>query len=143
MTITDGPVLLYDGTCGFCHATVQFVLRRDTKKTLRFASLGGEYGRSIIDARPDLDGVDSIVWLESATDVHPVRILTRSAAALRIARYLGGAWRLMLVFTVVPRPIRDWVYDLVARHRHRLIASTEQCIVPPPGAHDRFLDGEL
>ncbi len=142
MTTSDGPVLLYDGTCGFCHATVQFVLRRDQKKSLRFASLGGEYGRSVIDARPELAGVDSIVWVEPVADAHPARVLTRSAAALRIGGYLGGAWKLTLVFTVVPRPIRNWVYDLVARHRHRLMGSAERCFVPPPDARDRFLDDE-
>jgi predicted DCC family thiol-disulfide oxidoreductase YuxK len=140
MTITDGPVLLYDGTCGLCSATVRFLLRRDKKQLLRFASLEGDYGRSVLDTCPELEGVDSIVWSEPATADHPAHVLTRSAAALRIALYLGGAWKLTLVFTVVPRSIRDWVYDLVARHRHRLMGSSEQCLVPPPEARDRFLD---
>jgi predicted DCC family thiol-disulfide oxidoreductase YuxK len=142
MTVDRGPVLLYDGTCGFCHASVHFVLRHDKKRSLRFASLGGEYGRSVIEERPDLQGIDSVVWWEPATSDRPPVVLTRSAAALRIAQYLGGAWSLMRIFTAVPRPIRDRIYDLIARHRQRLLGSAEQCITPPADSRDRFLDKE-
>lgn len=134
------PLLLYDGTCGFCHATVRFVLRRDIRGTLRFASLQGENGRAVIDTHQELVGVDSVIWVETNTDGKPSLVLTRSSAALRIARYLGGAWRLLLVLWIVPRPLRDWIYDRIARHRHRLMGATDDCVVPPADARGRFLD---
>jgi predicted DCC family thiol-disulfide oxidoreductase YuxK len=143
MTGIDGPVLLYDGTCGLCHAIVQFVLRHDYKKALRFASLGGAYGRSVTEARPELKGLDSVVWVEPATDTRPARFLTRSAAALQVAAYLGGVWNLMRALALIPPPLRDRVYDLVARHRHRVIGSAGECIVPPTAERDRFLDQEF
>lgn len=133
--MTHGPVLLYDGACGLCDRTVQFVLRHDRHRSLRFAPLDGDFGRQARLAHPALQGVDSVVWLDNAhNELH-----VKSAAILRLARYLGGAWRLAAVLVVVPRPMRDAVYDLVARHRHRL-APAAACVVPPPADRDRFLD---
>jgi len=134
-----GPVLLYDGTCGFCAESVQLVLRHDPRGTLRFAPLQGALGTAVREGHPELDGVDSMVWVEP----HPggsSRVLTRSSAGLRIARYLGGWWHLARVFRVLPRPIRDAAYDLVARHRHRLLAGGPACLVPAPEVRARFLD---
>lgn len=79
-----------------------------------------------------------MVWLEAADD-YP---LTRSAAGLRVAAYLGGFWRLALILWIVPRPIRDWGYDMVARHRHLLTRASARCVVPPPEARERFMDTE-
>ena len=68
------------------------------------------------------------------------RVLIRSAAGLRIARYMGGFWRLTLLAAIVPRPIRDAMYDFIARHRHRLIPASDRCYVPPAAVRPRFLD---
>ena len=68
------------------------------------------------------------------------RVLIRSAAGLRIARYMGGVWRLALLASVIPRPIRDALYDFIARHRHRLVPAPDHCYVPPPAIRERFLD---
>lgn len=133
-----GPVLLYDGACGFCGATVALVLRRDRKGTLRFAPLGGAFARDVAARHPARAGADSVVWVEPAAAGAPERVLARSAAALRIASYLGGVWTLALGAWLVPRPLRDAVYDLVARHRHRL--SGAACFVPTPEVRARFLD---
>ncbi len=137
--MTEWPVLLYDGTCGFCHATVRFILRRDRGGTLRFASLSSDFGTSLLSESADVQSVDSMVWVGPSNGQRKT-LAVRSAAALHIARYLGGAWRLTLVFWVVPRPIRDWVYDFVARHRHKLMGQSDECFVPPPEARQRFLN---
>jgi predicted DCC family thiol-disulfide oxidoreductase YuxK len=129
------PVLLYDGSCGMCSRVVQFVLRHDRKGTLRFASLQGAWARQVTESRPSLRGVDSVVWVEADGEA-----LVRSAAALRVMTGLGGVWRLATVLWIVPRPVRDAVYDFVARHRHRSAAPAEQCFIPPPAARERFLD---
>jgi predicted DCC family thiol-disulfide oxidoreductase YuxK len=117
---------------------VRFVLRHERRRTLRFAALGGAHARGVVAGHPELAGADSVVWVEPAAASRPERVFVRSAAALRVAGYLGGAWRLLLVARVVPRPVRDAVYDLVARHRHRLTGGT--CVVPGPGERSRFLD---
>jgi predicted DCC family thiol-disulfide oxidoreductase YuxK len=130
-------VLLYDGTCGFCAASVQFVLRHERQHGLRFAPLDSDLGRAIRARNPALASVDSMVWVEPTATGE--QVLTRSAAALRLARYIGGPWRALAAAAIVPRPIRDAVYDLIARHRHRLVRGSEQCYLPPPAARARFL----
>jgi predicted DCC family thiol-disulfide oxidoreductase YuxK len=133
------PVLLYDGTCGFCAGSVQLVLRHDRRRTLRFAALDGTFGRTLRARHPELARVDSVVWYEPAHGGASERFLTRSGAALRVARYLGGAWRLATVAVLIPRFLRDSLYDLVARHRHSLIRGGQQCLVPTPDQRNRFL----
>lgn len=134
-----GPVLLYDGACGFCGTAVRLVLRHDRRGTLRFAALGGAYARAVVGRHPELEGSDSMVWLEPPAGGLPERVLVRSAAALRVARYLGGPWRLLLAGWLAPRPLRDALYDLVARHRHRL-SGAAACVVPDAAQRARFLE---
>jgi predicted DCC family thiol-disulfide oxidoreductase YuxK len=131
---TGLPVLYYDGTCGFCATSVQWVLRRDQRRTLRFAALQGETARPILALHPELASVDSVVWVEGD------RVAVRSAAALAVARYLGGGWSVAArLAALVPRPIRDWSYNLIARHRHKLTANGPECLVPTPAERARFL----
>lgn len=133
-----GPVLLYDGACGFCARSVQFVLRHDRRRTLRFAPLQGAFARRTIATRADLRGIDSVVWVEPGDEGQPARVACRSDAALQVLAYLGGWWSVLRVARLVPRAIRDGAYDLVARHRHRL--SVASCLLPPADQRDRFLD---
>ena len=135
-----GPVLLYDGTCGFCARSVQFVLRRERPNgTLRFARLEGPLGTALRSRHPELTTVDSVLWYEPATATSPERLLWRSRGALRVAHYLGGVWSLLASLgALVPRPLRDAVYDWIARHRHELGA--DACLVPTPEQRRRFLD---
>jgi predicted DCC family thiol-disulfide oxidoreductase YuxK len=140
--VPAGPVLLYDGACGFCGATVRFVLRHDRRGTLRFATLGSSFAVRAIERHRAVAGVDSVVWLAPGTPGRPERAFVRSAAALRLAWYLGGAWRLVLAAWIVPRPLRDAAYDLVARHRHRFPGVADACFVPTPEVRARLLDAE-
>jgi len=134
-----GAVLLYDGTCGFCAASVQFVLRHERRRrTLRFATLEGTLGERARRAHPELEGVDSVIWLEGE------RVLVRSEAALAVAAYLGGAWgALAALGRLVPRRLRDAAYDLVARNRYRIAGRVvDACLVPTPEQRRRFVDGD-
>jgi predicted DCC family thiol-disulfide oxidoreductase YuxK len=137
-----GPVLLYDGACSFCGAAVRRVLGRDQRGTLRFAALGSPYADRVFGRHPVLVGVDSMVWVEPGTPGRPERAFVRSAAVLRAAWYLGGAWRLLSAAWIVPRPLRDAAYDFIARHRHRLPGAADACVVPLPELRARFLDLE-
>jgi predicted DCC family thiol-disulfide oxidoreductase YuxK len=138
----SAALLLYDGTCGFCAESVQFVLRHDRRRqTLRFSSLQGPTAAEIRARHPELDAVDSVIWFEPADGTHPETLLTKSSAALRVLRYLGGVWRpLGALAAIVPRTIRDAVYDLIARHRHRLVRAGPACVIPTPEERNRFLD---
>jgi predicted DCC family thiol-disulfide oxidoreductase YuxK len=116
---------------------VRFVLRHERQHGLRFAPLQSELGEAVRARHSELTRVDSMVWVEPSASGE--RVLTRSTAALRVARYVGGPWRVLALAAIVPRPIRDAAYDFIARHRHRVVRTREQCYLPPPAARARFL----
>jgi predicted DCC family thiol-disulfide oxidoreductase YuxK len=136
----DGPILLYDGTCGFCARSVQFVLRHESASgTLRFARLEGPVGTGLRRRHPELASVDSLIWYQPATGDAPERLFWQSRAVLRVARYLGGFWAaLASLAAIVPRALSDASYAWIARHRHQLAA--DACIVPTPDQRRRFID---
>lgn len=135
----SGPVLLYDGTCGLCAWSVRFVLRHDRREVLRFASLDGAFARPVLARHPQLRERDTVVWYEAATPGGHERILTRSAAILQVARYLGGRWRLVaLPAAMLPRPLLDLLYRVVARNR-RALSGPAACRLPPATGRHRFL----
>lgn len=119
---------------------MQFVLSRERPGgTLRFARLEGPLGTALRSRHPELATIDSVLWYEPATVSSPERLLWRSRGALRVARYLGGIWRLLASLgALVPRPLRDAVYDWIARHRHELAA--DACLIPTPDQKARFID---
>jgi predicted DCC family thiol-disulfide oxidoreductase YuxK len=134
------PVLLYDGLCGFCDGTVQFILRHDRRGTLKFATLQGEFARGVIARHPELAGVDSLVLVEPDAANGRENVYVRSTGALRVARYLGGAWHLTRATAIVPRFLRDWAYDAFARIRYRVFGRYDSCPIPTPEQRARFID---
>lgn len=137
--MSEGPVLLYDGVCGFCNASVQFVLDRDRVGTMRFAPLQSDFAGAIVARHPELEGVDSVVYVENAGDADRERVFVRSAAALRVASYLGGVWSAAGVFRIVPAALRDAAYDLLARNRYRFFGKHDACMIPPRDVRSRFI----
>ena len=139
MSSGGAAVMLYDGTCGLCASSVQFILRHERHRSLRFAPLQGAFAGTIRARHPELHDVDSMVWVEPAGDGAVEAAYVRSAAVLRAAQYVGGAWRLAAIGWIVPRPLRDAIYNFVARHRHRVFGA-EQCYLPPPDVRARFIE---
>lgn len=135
-------ILLYDGECGVCDRTVRFVLRHDRHRTLQFAALSGEFGRTVIAHHPELAGVDSVIWYEPASDGANgggvARV--RSEAVLALTGYLGGGWRLVQVVRLIPRSLRDAAYDAFARRRYALLGRDMACTLPLEHERHRFLD---
>jgi predicted DCC family thiol-disulfide oxidoreductase YuxK len=130
------PVVLFDGVCNLCHGSVQFIVDRDPGAAFRFASLQSEQGAALLRAHgrtPPEGDPDSVVLLEDG------QVYEHSTAALRIARRLGGLWRLLYVFMIVPRFLRDAAYRLIARNRYRMFGKSEQCRIPTPELRARFL----
>jgi predicted DCC family thiol-disulfide oxidoreductase YuxK len=142
MTEDSGPVLLYDGSCGFCSNSVRFVLRHDRHGTLRFAALQSAFGQGVVARHPELRGIDSVVWFDESggpATAPGLSVSVRSDAVLRVVDYLGGWWTVARILRLVPRPLRDAAYDLIARNRHRL--SRADCLVPNAAERRRFIDG--
>ena len=137
----QSAILLYDGTCGFCAKSVQFVLAREKRRhTLRFAPLQSDLGVDVQRRHPELVGVDSVIWLEPAAGGAPESVSVRSTAVFHVLRYLGGVWTVLAgLGSIVPRFVRDAVYDLVARHRHKIIRADPSCLLPSPEQRARFI----
>jgi predicted DCC family thiol-disulfide oxidoreductase YuxK len=140
-TKPPGPVVLYDGVCGLCDRYVQFILRRDRRGHFWFAPLQGRFAAQSLERHGITPGPDpeSIVLLESV-GTPSERARVRSDAVLAILTGLGGPWRLAGLLRVIPRRLRDAVYNLVARFRTRIFGRLESCSVPPPSAATRFLE---
>lgn len=134
-----GPILLYDGLCGFCDGAVQFVLHRDPHRRLRFAALQGPFARGVMARHPELASIDSLILVEPDA-LGGERVSVRSEGALRVARYLGGAWRATGLLRVFPRGLRDWAYDTFARNRYRWFKRLEACRVPTAAEREQFVD---
>jgi predicted DCC family thiol-disulfide oxidoreductase YuxK len=133
------PVLLYDGVCGFCHGAVQFILRVDRRRELRFAALDSPLARQVIARHPQLTGVDSVVFVDQPGEPDE-RVVVRSDAALRVVDYLGWPWQALRVAALVPTPVRDWLYDRFAAVRYRVFGRLDSCPIPSPEVRDRFVD---
>ncbi|MBI1295885.1 DUF393 domain-containing protein [bacterium] len=131
----ERPILLFDGVCNLCNGAVKFIIAQDPKGKYAFASLQSTVGEALL-RRHNLptQHIDTVVLVEDG------KAYTRSSAGLRVARGLGGLWALLYVFMVVPRPIRDAVYDFIARNRYRWFGRQESCMLPSKEIADRFLD---
>jgi predicted DCC family thiol-disulfide oxidoreductase YuxK len=128
------PVLLFDGVCNLCAGSVQFIIKRDKNETLRFASLQSDAGRNLLEAHHlPANHLKSLVLIEKG------RAFTRSTGALRVARYLNGAWPLLYAFIVIPPVIRDAVYDWIGKNRYKWFGEKSECWVPTPALKSRFL----
>ena len=134
------PIVLYDGVCGLCNRLVQFLLRRDQNDRLLFASLQSEFAAPILrrhNANPeDLDTVFVVIDYGRDTE----RMLARSDAVLEVYRELGGVWRVIAAARIIPRALRDIVYNLVARNRYRVFGKSDSCMIPQPEYRAKFLD---
>ena len=134
------PIILYDGVCGLCNRLVQFLLKRDKRGRLRFASLQSDFAARVLTRHgidpKDLDTVQVVVNYNRPDE----RILNRSDAILGAGAELGMAWStLATVARVVPRALRDLVYGFVARNRYRVFGKYETCMLPDPNQRHRFL----
>lgn len=128
---SDSAIVLFDGVCNLCNGAVRFILARDPAARFRFASLQSAAARRLLGGDAPME---SIVLLEGD------RVFTKSVAVLRIVRRLRFPWPLCYGFRLVPRILRDAVYDWVARHRYGWFGRREFCMIPGPEVQKRFLE---
>lgn len=131
-------IVLFDGVCNFCNASVNFIIDRDPEKQFQFAPLQSDVAKDLLRKHglkvPEGDP-DTIVLIDGD------HAYQRSGAALRIARRLASPWKVMFAFIVVPWFLRDLAYVIIAKNRYRLFGKSDTCRVPSPDIRTRFLAG--
>ena len=137
---TSNPIVLYDGVCGLCNRAVQFPLKRDRHDRLRFASLQSDFAAALLKRHgvdhQDLDTVYVVLNRGEANEA----LLAKSDAFLQLAGVIGGVWSIASCGKIIPRPIRNWLYDFVARHRYQVIGKYEACMLPDPRHKHKFIE---
>lgn len=134
--IAGRGVVLFDGVCSLCDATVRFVSARDPQGAFVFAPLQSEAAKMLLAPM----GTTPAPEPETVLLIEGGELYTHSTAALRIARRLVWPWRALWLLIVVPRPLRDAVYRFVARHRYRWFGRKDTCSRPSRVLAERFLD---
>lgn len=128
------PTLLFDGHCNLCNKWVQFIVKRDTKKKIHFASLQSKAAMKLLKKHNiDENYIDSLVLFEEG------QYSVCSNAALRTLSFLEGWERYLFYLMIVPRPLRDFVYRFVSKYRYKWFGRREQCMIPSIDISDRFL----
>lgn len=130
----ERPILFFDGVCNFCNSTVNFIIRHDKKEHFLFAPLQSNKGREVLHYMNPKDGS-----LESVILFYKGRIYEKSDAALQVFRILGGLWSVFLAGYIIPRFIRDGIYNYIAAHRYKWFGKRDTCMVPAPSVRARFL----
>ncbi|MEE3331692.1 MAG: DCC1-like thiol-disulfide oxidoreductase family protein [Myxococcota bacterium] len=133
-------LILYDNICGFCDASVQSLLQRDTEGQFHFAALQGETAAQLRTAEPAAlpDDVDTVVYVDNTGAQQ--RILIRSRAIFAILGEIYGPSRTLRLLEALPQGLSDVVYALFAATRYRLFGKLDSCRVPTAEERDRFLD---
>lgn len=126
-------IVFFDGICNLCNGFVDFVVRRDPLALLKIAPLQGKTASLLLDPK-QVQALASIVYLEEG------KYWQESTAVLKILGKLGGLWRLAHLLRIVPSPIRDAVYRLVARNRYSWFGKKDTCRMPTPEERAHFLD---
>ena len=132
--VISDKIVLFDGVCNFCNSSVQFIIRHDKSKALKFASLQSNTGQELIAKYNIPKDVDSVIFIENGN------AFIKSEAALRIADNFGGVWKMMRILKVIPAFIRNLFYDIIARNRYKWFGKKETCMIPSPEIRNRFMD---
>jgi predicted DCC family thiol-disulfide oxidoreductase YuxK len=128
-------LILFDGVCNLCSGFVQFIIKKDPTAKFRFASLQSDFGKSqLVRFNLDPDLLHSIIVIDGEV------ALQRGDAALHIANHLGGLWKILNVFKILPKFFRDAIYNVIAKNRYRIFGKKDSCMIPTPGLKERFIE---
>ena len=137
--IAPRGLVLFDGVCVLCDSSMRWLLDADRKERLRFAPLQGETAKEVLGRHPEVTGdLSSVVYVRDFGGPGETLYL-RSDAAATILSDLGGGYRLLALFRILPRVVRDAAYDWIASHRYRWFGKLDACQLPEKGSENRFL----
>jgi predicted DCC family thiol-disulfide oxidoreductase YuxK len=126
-------VVLFDGVCNLCSASVQFIIRHNKNADLKFASLQSEFGQSQLTKFQLSYEVKTIIFVTDG------KALVRSNAALELCKYLDGFYPYLKILKIFPLFLRDLVYNIIARNRYSWFGKKDQCWIPTPDLANRFM----
>ncbi|WP_031428674.1 DCC1-like thiol-disulfide oxidoreductase family protein [Leeuwenhoekiella sp. MAR_2009_132] len=130
----DKKIVLFDGVCNLCNSAITFIIKRDTKDMFRFAPLTSDLGIKLLNKFDiDPEKTDSLILITEE------KAFIKSSAALHIARDLSGGWPVLSIFLLLPKFIRNGVYDFIAKNRYNWFGKKESCMIPTPTLKDKFL----
>ena len=130
----EQPIILFDGICNFCNSTVNFVIKRNKRTVIRFTTLQSGIGQKLLQEHHiPVEVMQSFVFIENGI------AYSRSTAALKVCRYLNGLWPLCYGLIIVPKFIRDGIYNWIAKNRYKWFGVRQECMIPTPDVQDRFL----
>ncbi len=136
----DNPILLYDGVCGLCNRLVQFLLKHDQRDRIRFATLQSHFAIDHLQrVGANAEDLDTVYVIKNCGD-WTEEVLNRSDAILYLMRELGGIWSVVSWGRILPRWLRDRMYDVVAKNRYRVFGKSEMCMMPDPKDRHKFLE---
>ena len=130
----EQPIILFDGVCNFCSGAVNFIIKQDKKKIFRFAALQSDAGQKLLEHfQLPKEKFDSFLLIEDG------KFYQSSTAGLKLYKKLPWYWKWTQVFWIVPKPLRDAVYNLIAKNRYKWFGKKEECMIPTPDLRNRFL----
>lgn len=132
--MSNSPIILFDGICNFCNSAVKFTLKRNTKKNILFAALQSEAGQRLLQQyKLPVNNFESFIFIENG------KAYKQSTAGLKVCRHLRGLWPVCSGFMIVPKFIRDGIYNWIAKNRYKWFGVRQQCMIPTPDVKERFL----
>jgi len=127
-------IILFDGVCNLCNGWVRFLIKRDEKLKFRFASLQSEAGQSRLETIGlPVDVMETLIYIRDK------QYFSESSAVLEILKDLGGIWKIVFFFRLIPKRIRDSIYWFIAKHRYRIFGKRSSCMFPTLELEKRFL----
>jgi predicted DCC family thiol-disulfide oxidoreductase YuxK len=126
-------LILFDGVCNFCDSSVNFIIKKDIKRMFRYCALEKPTGQLLVK-KHRLENIDSIILIKDD------KAYSKSTAILKIAKVLGGPIGLLYVFIIIPTPIRDFIYEFIAKHRYKWFGKKDQCMIPSIETRSLFIE---
>lgn len=131
----QNPIILFDGVCNLCEGVVKFLIRRDKNDVFRFASLQSEVGQALLQKfHLPTQNYNSFVLVVDE------KVYLRSSAALKVCEFLGGFWKILAIFWLIPKPLRDAIYSYIAKNRYKWFGKRNKCIIPTPEIKRKFIE---
>lgn len=131
--LIEPPIILFDGICNYCNSMVNFIIKQDKRKLIMFGTLQSETGQNLLDKFDVPKDIDSFVFIEKET------AYLQSTAALKVMKHLPLYWQWTQAFWIVPKPIRDGIYNFIAKRRYKWFGKKESCMIPTQDVRSRFL----